>query len=119
MKTGSELGLKPNLLQKWNEMGNRIRKSSIGLVFAGLLLTQPAGAQDSSNPELKKEIQALSDAVKGVQKDVQEIKLSCCSAAARRRHRRTLFWISEPPLKGQGKRQADDGGVFGFSVPVL
>ena len=55
-------------------MRNPIRKSSIGLVFAGLLLTQPAWAQDSSNPELKKEIQALSDAVKAVQRDVQEIK---------------------------------------------
>ena len=55
-------------------MGNPIRTSSIGLVLGGLLLIQPAGAQDSSNPELKKEIQALSDAVKAVQKDVQEIK---------------------------------------------
>ena len=76
MKTGSELSRTraQSFLQKGNEMGNPIRKSSIGLMFASLLLTQPASAQDPSMSELQKEIQALRDSVKAVQKDMQDIK---------------------------------------------
>ena len=76
MTTGSELARTraQSSLKNGNEMRDPIRKSSIGLALAGLLLTQPAAAQDSSNSELKKEIQGLSDAVRAVQKDVQELK---------------------------------------------
>ena len=47
---------------------------SVGLPLILLLYAPPAPAQQTSIEELKKEIQALSQSVKAMQKDLQEIK---------------------------------------------
>lgn len=46
----------------------------LGLVLAGLFAVQPAWAQEPTNAEIKKEIQALTDAVKVLQQNMQELK---------------------------------------------
>jgi len=47
---------------------------SVGLPLILLLYAPPAPAQQTSIEELKKEIQTLSQSVKAMQKDLQEIK---------------------------------------------
>ncbi len=49
-------------------------KLSVALVAALLLPAPLVKAQQSSTDDLRKEIQALSEAVKAMQKDLQEIK---------------------------------------------
>ena len=101
-------------------MGNPIRKSSIGLMFASLLLTQPASAQDPSMSELQKEIQALRDSVKAVQKDMQDIKALLAQRGGPPPHAAERCAGSrKPPGQRQRNREADNGGVFRFSVPIL
>jgi protein-disulfide isomerase len=55
-------------------MGNRVRVLSVGLLLGSMLSGRPAVAQEASTAELKKEIMALSDTVKAMQKDLQDIK---------------------------------------------
>jgi protein-disulfide isomerase len=47
---------------------------SVGVLVSGLLVSHPVAAQEPSNAELKKQIQALGDAMKAMQTDLQEIK---------------------------------------------
>jgi protein-disulfide isomerase len=55
-------------------MGKRITQVCVGLVIGAVVAAHPAFAQEPSNAELKKQIQALSDAMKAMQTDLQEIK---------------------------------------------
>ena len=42
----------------------------VGVALAGALAVQPVAAQEPSNAELKKEIQALGSSVKAIQQDL-------------------------------------------------
>jgi hypothetical protein len=44
------------------------------LVIARLLVPTPVSAQTPSNAELKKDIQALAEIIKAMQKDLQDVK---------------------------------------------
>ena len=55
-------------------MGGRTRSLSIGLVLVAVLWARPTVAQDASNAELKKDMQALSDSVRAIQQELQDIK---------------------------------------------
>jgi len=59
---------------KGKQMRNRMFTRSLGLMLGAALTAQAAFAQEPSNAELKKQIQALSDTVKAMQGDLQEIK---------------------------------------------
>jgi protein-disulfide isomerase len=62
-------------------MTNRTWRLSVGLVFVSLLLVPSVPAQQSSTDDLRKEIQALSESVKAMQKDLQEIKAMLANRA--------------------------------------
>lgn len=55
-------------------MSGRTWRLCFGLILVGMLSPRPAVAQEPSNTELKKEIQALSDAVRSMQQDLKDIK---------------------------------------------
>ncbi len=55
-------------------MGKQLVNVCAGLVISAVMAAQPAFAQEPSDAELKKQIQALSDAMKAMQTDLQEIK---------------------------------------------
>jgi protein-disulfide isomerase len=55
-------------------MRKRISNVCVGLVMAGLLSAHSAFAQEPTNAELKKQIEALTTAMKAMQTDLQEIK---------------------------------------------
>ncbi len=55
-------------------MSIRMWVLSFGVVLGSVLSARPAIAQEASTAELKKEIMALSDTVKAMQKDLQDIK---------------------------------------------
>jgi len=46
----------------------------LGAAVIGVLSAQPAWAQEESPGELKKEIEAVKESLKSIQKDIQEIK---------------------------------------------
>jgi protein-disulfide isomerase len=62
------------LMVKGKQMRNRMLTCSLGLMLVTALAGQAVFAQEPSNSELKKQIQALSDTVKAMQTDLQDIK---------------------------------------------
>jgi protein-disulfide isomerase len=46
----------------------------MGALLGGLVTAGPVAAQQTSTDELKKDIQALQESLKAIQKDLQEIK---------------------------------------------
>ncbi len=75
----------------------------IGLLLICLLLAPPVRAQQSSTDDLRKEIQALSETVKYMQKDLQEIK-ALLRAGRRPLRPKRLCWTSATVLPGESAR---------------
>lgn len=49
-------------------------RTALALALVGVLGAGTAGAQQPSNEELRKDIQALQESLKAIQKDLQDIK---------------------------------------------
>jgi protein-disulfide isomerase len=84
-------------------MKSPVKTLSIAFAMAGVLLIQPASAQDPSNAGLKEEIQALSDVIKSVQKEVQEVKalLQQPRAGAAPSPQNVVLDLANHPFKGK------------------
>ena len=74
---------------------------SFGLVLSCMLSPQPASAQQQSTDELKKEIEAIKDGLKAIQKDVQEIKALLQSRAAVPPPQNVVLDLGNNPSKGE------------------
>ena len=81
-------------------MGRRTFSVSVALALVGALGAHPAIAQDSSNTELKKEIQALGEAVKGLQRDLQDIKTLLQRGGAQPAAQNFILDLGNNPSKG-------------------
>jgi protein-disulfide isomerase len=55
-------------------MNQQLRRVCLGAVAAGVIIAGPVAAQQTSTDELKKDIQALQESLKAIQKELQEIK---------------------------------------------
>jgi len=55
-------------------MNQRLTRVCLGAVLAGVVSAGPVAAQQTSTDELEREIQALQESLKAIQKDLQEIK---------------------------------------------
>jgi protein-disulfide isomerase len=66
------------------------------------LLVSPARAQQSSINELKKEVQALSETLKAMQKDIQEIKALLGGRAQAVPPQKVLLDLGNNPARGAG-----------------
>ncbi len=73
----------------------------IGLPLMFLLVAPLAQAQQSSTDDLRKEIQALSDAVKSMQKDLQEIKALLLSRAPAAPPDKVVLELGSNPFRGE------------------
>jgi protein-disulfide isomerase/thiol-disulfide isomerase/thioredoxin len=62
------------LSQKGPDMRRRMSSLSVGLVLACVLSARVAAAQQPTTEDLKKEIEAVKESLKAIQKDIQEIK---------------------------------------------
>ena len=77
LNTGTSIGgdqLRGQLIPREREMTHRVWRIALTLAFVSALLIRPALAQEPTNAELKKDIQTLSEAVKALQQNLQEIK---------------------------------------------
>ena len=82
-------------------MGRRTCSLSVGLVLAAVLWAHPTFAQDPSHAELKKEIQALGEAVNAVQKDLQEIKTLLQRGGPQPAPQNFVLDLANNPSKGE------------------
>jgi protein-disulfide isomerase len=82
-------------------MGKRMWVSSIGLMLGCMLSARPAVAQDTSTADLKKEILALSDTVKAMQKDLQDIKALLQRGGPAPAPENVVLDLGNNPFKGQ------------------
>ena len=55
-------------------MSQTIPRVCLGALLAGVVMAGPVAAQETSTDELKRDIQALQESLKAIQKDLQEIK---------------------------------------------
>ncbi len=55
-------------------MNEGLMRVCAGVVLAGAVMAGPVAAQQTSTDELKRDIQALQESLKAIQKDLQEIK---------------------------------------------
>ena len=55
-------------------MNERMTRVCLSAVLAGVVTVGPVAAQQTTTDELKREIQALQESLKAIQKDLQEIK---------------------------------------------
>lgn len=83
-------------------MKNRIWTVFVGLLFIALLLASPIQAQQqSATDDLRKEIQALTQSVKEMQKELQEIKALLLSRAPAAPPQNVVLDLSNQPSKGE------------------
>ncbi len=82
-------------MNKWNW------NLSIGVLLISFFPASPIRAQQQSIDELKKEIQVLSETVKAMQKDLQEIKGLLQSRVAVPPTDRVVLDIGHNPVRGQ------------------
>ena len=85
-------------------MGGRTGSFFIGFVgfaLAGVLAVQPVAAQEPSNAELKKEIQALGSSVKAIQQDLQDIKALLQRGGAQPAPQNFVLDLGNHPFRGQ------------------
>jgi len=82
-------------------MKSGMRRLSTGLALGGLLVSHAVAAQEPSGTELKKEIQALSETLKSVQADLQEIKTLLQRGGAQPRPPQNIVLdLANRPFKG-------------------
>jgi Tfp pilus assembly protein PilN len=79
----------------------RISKQTLALVFALLFPAPLLRAQQSSMDDLRKEIQSLSETIKAMQKDLQEIKALLSSRAPATPPQKVLLDLGNNPSRGQ------------------
>ena len=73
---------------------------SLGVLMILLCPAQAAQAQQTSSDDLKKEIQALSESIKAMQKDLQEIKALLLSRAPAAPPQNVVLDLDSNPTRG-------------------
>jgi len=81
-------------------MINRVWNLSLGLPLALLLFAPRGGRSRTSVEELKKEIQALSQTIKAMQKDLQDIKALLQSRMPAPPPQNVLLDLDSKPSRG-------------------
>jgi protein-disulfide isomerase len=74
---------------------------SLGLVLTCILSVPPASAQQQSTEDLKKDIEALKEGQKAIQKDIQEIKTLLQSRQPAAPPQNVVLDLGKNPFKGE------------------
>jgi protein-disulfide isomerase len=74
---------------------------SLGLVLTCILSVPPASAQQQSTEDLKKDIEALKEGQKAIQKDIQEIKTLLQSRQPAAPPQNVVLDLGKNPYKGE------------------
>jgi protein-disulfide isomerase len=82
-------------MKRWN------LRLSLGLVLASLLSAPFALTQEQSTDDLKKDIEALKEGQKAIQKDVQEIKALLQRAQPAPPPQNVNLELGKSPFKGE------------------
>lgn len=77
-----------------------VRNLLFGLPLVSLLFAPASWAQQSSMEDLRKEIQALSETVKSMQKDLQEIKAFLQSRVPAAPPQEVVLDLGNNPFRG-------------------
>ncbi len=76
---------------------------SFGLALACILSTSPAPAQQPPTDDLKKDIEAIKEGQKAIQKDIQEIKALLQKAQPAAPPQNVVLELGKSPFKGESK----------------
>ena len=74
---------------------------SLGLALTFFLSAQLASPQEQSSDELKKEIAALKESLKAIQKDLQDIKMLLQSRQAAAPPQNVVLDLANNPFQGE------------------
>jgi protein-disulfide isomerase len=95
------------------ETARRVR-TALGLV---LIAVAPAAAQQPSNEELKKDIQALQESLKAIQKDLQDIKTMLARPAGPSSLVNRVVDLGDAPSKGDANARLTVVEVSDYQCP--
>ena len=79
----------------------RTLKRWLGVIIASVLSVPVGWSQEPSTEELRKEIRALSETVKSMQKDLQEIKNLLLSRAPATPPQNVVLDLDKAPARGK------------------
>lgn len=82
-------------------MKRRKSSLSIGLILTCLLSARVASAQQPTTEDLKKEIEAVKEGLKAIQKDIQDIKALLQSRLAAPPPQNVVLDLGQNPFKGE------------------
>ena len=82
-------------------MKRRKASLSVGLVLTCLLSARVATAQEPTNEDLKKEIEAVKEGLKAIQKDIQDIKALLQSRPAAVPPQNVVLDLGKNAFKGE------------------
>ena len=98
-------------------MGGRTWSFLIGLALVGVLAVHPVVAQEPSNAELKKDMQALSDSVKAMQQDLQDIKALLQRGAQQPAPQNFVLDLGNHPFRGNASAKLTMVEFSDFQCP--
>jgi protein-disulfide isomerase len=81
-------------------MARRVR-AGVGLLFAGCAFSGVVGAQQPTTEDLKKDIEALRETLRAIQKDVQDIKAMVSRQAPPPSGIGVVLDVGSNPVKGE------------------
>ena len=76
-------------------------KAGLVTLLLGAVIAGRAGAQQTSTEDLKKEIESLREVLKGIQKDLQEIKGMLASRGGPANPVNVVIDLADNPSKGE------------------
>ena len=82
-------------------MKRRQSSLSVGLILTCLLSARVASAQQPTTEDLKKEIEAVKEGLKAIQKDIQDIKALLQSRLAAAPPQNVVLDLGQNPFKGE------------------
>jgi len=82
-------------------MKRRKSSLSVGLFLTCLLAARVASAQQPTTEDLKKEIEAVKEGLKAIQKEIQDIKALLQSRLAAPPPQNVLLDLGKNPFKGE------------------
>ncbi len=78
-----------------------LARGALGVLLLAGLVAVPATAQQTQTDDLKKEMEALREALQAIQKDLQEIKGMLARQAGRRSPVNVVIDVADNPFKGE------------------
>ena len=82
-------------------MKGKLLRTHLSVLVFGAALAAPAGAQQTSTEDLRKDIESIRETLRVIQKDIQEIKESLARSAPASSGLNVVLDLASNPVRGE------------------